>query len=161
MRFLPPLLGLAVGLGVALGMGSCGEDHPLAPSFPLTDTSAVAQATWEKWYKPQKDRIPEKLVTSPGTPWGEYVGSASCAPCHTDEYTRWRKSFHSRTLYDAVDGTVIGPFDGRTLDVHAYDKYTRKPMPAPYIAEVFQRKDADGRVRYYMHLRERTEEEGW
>jgi predicted CXXCH cytochrome family protein len=162
MRFLPPLIGLAVGLGVALGMGSCGEEeHPLTPAAPLTDTSAVAKATWDNWYKPQRDRIPEALVTSPGTPWGDYVGSPACGACHAEEYARWRKSFHSRTLYDAKEGTVLGAFDGRTLDLQAYDKFSRRPMPAPYIAEVFQRKDADGRVRYYMHLRERTEEEGW
>ena len=68
MRHLPPLLGLAVGLGVAFVVGSCGEEHPLAPSVPATDTSAVARATWDGWYKPPKDRIPEALVP--------YFGSA-------------------------------------------------------------------------------------
>jgi predicted CXXCH cytochrome family protein len=121
-------------------------------------------------YKQQKDRIPSDKVHRPGEPWGDYVGSEACGQCHAGEYVKWRKSFHSRTLYDAVEGTVIGDFNAGVLDVpaimdipnHKERRLERIELKgAPYIAEVFTRRDATGRLRYYMSLRERTEAEGW
>lgn len=141
-------------------LSGCGQSpSPVPPTTP-TDTGAVAQATWDAFYKQEKNNIAERFVDNPGTPWGDYVGSKACASCHADEYARWRNSFHSRTFYAAVDGTVLGPFDGRTIDVKAHVGFNRV-VPAPYIAHVLTRKDESGRTRYFMKLRDRTEAEGW
>jgi predicted CXXCH cytochrome family protein len=141
-------------------LAGCGQNpSPVPPTTP-SDTGAVAQAQYDAFYKQEKDNIAERFVDNPGTPWGDYVGSTACASCHADEYARWRKSFHSRTFYAAVDGTILGPFDGRTLDTHAHVGLNRR-VPSPYVAKVYTRKDESGRTRYYMWLRDRTEAEGW
>jgi predicted CXXCH cytochrome family protein len=168
----PPLLALrlaAAALLLALAgapalMGCGGEEAPAPPAPPApppSDTGATAWAKWRTFYVQQKDRIPEALVNNPGEPWGDYVGSRACAPCHADEYARWRKSFHSRTFYQAVEGTIIGDFTPQTLDAPAFDHITRRDMPSPYIAEVFTEKDASGVTRFFMRMRERTVAEGW
>jgi predicted CXXCH cytochrome family protein len=161
-----PRLALLLLVLAAAGLGTgCGDSpDPAPPPGPppaATDTGDTAWKVWKGFYLQQKDRIPEALVTNPGTPWGDYVGSRACAPCHADEFARWRKSFHSRTFYAAVDGTVIGAFDSRTIDSPTLDPVTRKDGPSPYIARVFSEVGADGRLHYYMFLRERTEAEGW
>lgn len=159
---LPPGPVLALALAAGALLVACGDESaPLLPALPPSDTSVVAQATWDGFYKQQKDRIPEPLVTNPGTPWGSYLGSRSCAGCHAEEFTRWRKSFHSRTLYGAVEGTVLADFSGALIDTDAFDHVTGRPMPAPFIAKAFKETDATGRTRLYMFVRERTEEEGW
>ncbi len=156
------LLVVLSALGLTQVVVGCGEDPPgTTPPVALVPDGENALAVWSGFYKQQKDRIPERLVTNPGAPHGEYVGSRACADCHADEYLRWRKSFHSRTLYDAVQGTVIGDFGAGVIDTTAFDQATGKQIPAPYVAEVAVRQDAAGRTRYTMHVRNRTEAEGW
>lgn len=156
---------LLLGTLLAGWLAGCGEREgarpPAAPAAPASDTGEVALRTWQGFYQQQKDRIPEPLVNNPGEPWGDYLGSRACAPCHADEFRRWRQSFHSRTFYSAVQGTVLAPFDGREIDAPALDRVTRREIPSPYIARVSTEVDAAGHTRFYMHLRERTEAEGW
>jgi predicted CXXCH cytochrome family protein len=85
---------------------SCGEGAKKGPS----DTKATAHEAWKRFYRPPTDRIPRAAVTNPGDPWGDYVGSQACAPCHAKAYDEWRDSYHSKTLYDAVPETVFGDF---------------------------------------------------
>ena len=40
-----------------------------------------------------------------------FVGSAACADCHADEYTRWLGSHHDDAMKPANDDTVLGDFD--------------------------------------------------
>jgi predicted CXXCH cytochrome family protein len=151
---------LAAAVLVVAAAG-CGESENPAPVQPQRGTAEVAQATWDAFYKQQKDRIPEPLVTNPGTPWGDYVGSEACKSCHRSEFEKWRRSFHSRTLYAAADGTVMGDFSPQVIDAVAFDHRTGTEMPAPYVGEVFTEAGQDGRTRYFMRLRDRTEAEGW
>ncbi len=97
-----------MALLLALGVGGCGDGDEAGP-LPTGETARRAAAAF---YHPPPDRIPHELATNPGTPWGDYLGSRSCAPCHEKAYAGWRDSFHSRTLYDAVPRTVFGDFTG-------------------------------------------------
>jgi predicted CXXCH cytochrome family protein len=45
-----------------------------------------------------------------------YVGSARCAPCHTPEAERWRRSHHARALAPAAPGAVSGDFDDASFE---------------------------------------------
>jgi len=40
-----------------------------------------------------------------------FVGSASCAKCHSGEYAAWKTSQHSLAMQDARPGAVLGRFD--------------------------------------------------
>lgn len=144
-----PVRALAVAALLAaagLAFFACGErgDGPgKAPPAPAaTDTGATARAAFAAFFRPNPDRIPHELATNPGTPWGDYVGSKACKPCHEKAYAGWRDSFHSRTLYDVVPGTVFGDFSGRagTYDDPRYNLSVR-----PFTK--------DG--RYFMEIRER------
>lgn len=47
-----------------------------------------------------------------------FVGSQSCAHCHAPEHARWSSSQHAAAMAEATDVTVIGQFDGRSLEHH-------------------------------------------
>jgi predicted CXXCH cytochrome family protein len=110
---------VAAGLGVALLVAggaaawvlSQGDDTPAGPP----STGVVAQRTWEGFYRPDPDRIPSAHATRPGRPWGDFLGSEACRECHAKEFSGWRDSFHSRTLYDAEPRTLIGDFSGKVV----------------------------------------------
>jgi Flp pilus assembly protein TadD len=55
-------------------------------------------------------------ATSPaivsGQPAPAFIGSASCAQCHRDEFTRWQGSQHAVAMQVASDKTVLGDFNG-------------------------------------------------
>ena len=78
----------------------------------------IAIATWFVWSgtdrpaEPQAAAVPEP-ATVPADP--AFVGSASCAPCHADEYARWRASQHAVAMQVADETTVLGNFDGARL----------------------------------------------
>lgn len=99
------LAGSILAAGAVVVASACGDRKPKA-----SDTGATARRVWAAMYRPATDRVPEELATNPGTPWGDWVGSQACRECHEAEFRGWRKSFHSRTLYDAVPGTVFGDF---------------------------------------------------
>ncbi|HEX7087371.1 MAG TPA: multiheme c-type cytochrome [Vicinamibacterales bacterium] len=40
-----------------------------------------------------------------------YVGSSTCASCHTREYDAWKTSHHSLAMQPAEPGRVLGDFD--------------------------------------------------
>ena len=131
--WIPAVLTLAVAGGfLAAGCGDeggkrAGSAAPQAPAAPLTDTKATALAAFQAFFRPTTDRIPHELATNPGQPWGDYVGSRACAPCHREDYEGWRDSFHSRTLYDVADKTVFGDFSGATTFQEAPFKWKFKP----------------------------------
>jgi predicted CXXCH cytochrome family protein len=136
------LLIFAAAAALALGLPSCGDTNPVAPT--PTDTAATARRVADSFYVPLPDRIPSRLATNPGTPWGDYLGSGACKRCHVEEYEKWRQSFHSRTLYDAVEGTVFGDFSG--------DKVFEDPR-FPFVVEPFKTVDpATGKTRFFMKM---------
>lgn len=47
-----------------------------------------------------------------------FVGSQSCARCHAAEHARWSGSQHAAAMSEATDVTVLGQFDGRSLEHH-------------------------------------------
>jgi predicted CXXCH cytochrome family protein len=47
---------------------------------------------------------------------GEYVGAGVCAGCHETVYQAWRGSHHDRAMTEAREDTVLGNFDGASVD---------------------------------------------
>lgn len=131
-------------LTAALGLAACGE----RTSSEHGETARIALETHAGIPVPDPQRVSPDDIENPGTPWGDYVGSAACQPCHEDLYKRWRGSFHSRTLYAANDRTVIGDFSGETE--HASPE-------SPFVVRPSSRVDATGKRRYYMEIRPNPE----
>jgi predicted CXXCH cytochrome family protein len=148
------ILLLAVFVSVlagALALGACGERRRgLSPD--ASDTAARAWKVAASFFRPDPEMIPSELATNPGSPHGEYLGSLSCKECHEEEYRKWRGSFHSRTLYHAVDGTVFGDFKtGKVYD----DGST------PFLVRPYETVDAaTGRKRYWMEIQVRPFSQG-
>ena len=49
---------------------------------------------------------------------GGMRASGSCIGCHPGQYASWHQSFHRTMTQPADPGTVVAPFDGRTLRAH-------------------------------------------
>ncbi len=49
-------------------------------------------------------------------PAATYVGGAACAGCHAAETALWKDSHHARAMQKAAAATILGDFDGATLD---------------------------------------------
>ncbi len=129
---------------------SCGEEA--SPPAPLSDTAARARAVFASFHVPDPERIPSRLATNPGEPWGKFVGSEACKRCHEEDYDQWRGSFHSRTLYDATGDTVFGDFSG----TKAFDASEKEWIVKPHSAA----DPKTGLTRFYMDIRVRTVLEG-
>ena len=118
--WIPVVLAAAVAGGfltVALrreGRPGRGPAAAPAPGAPRSDTGATALAGRRGVLPADREPHPPRAGDQPGQPWGDYVGSRACAPCHRDDYEGWRDSFHSRTLYDVAERTVFGDFSGAT-----------------------------------------------
>ena len=56
---------------------------------------------------PDPDPPPEPAATSGPA---EFVGSDSCATCHTSEFIRWQGSHHQLAMQHATPDTVLGDF---------------------------------------------------
>ena len=46
-----------------------------------------------------------------------YVGSSQCRPCHSEEHASWHRSFHRTMTQPATAESVVGAFDGQTVEV--------------------------------------------
>ena len=44
-----------------------------------------------------------------------YVGSNSCKECHNDQFRKWEKSHHFRSMNEATDEFVIGDFNNKSI----------------------------------------------
>ncbi len=146
------LLVVVIATGVAFLWANRGGQEQPEPTEPETDTAARAAEVFAGYYRPDPERIPSRLATNPGKPWGDYVGSGACKRCHEEDYDKWRSSFHSRTLYDAVAETVFGDFSGQvTFDDPEYQ----------WIVEPSSRVDGEtGRKRFFLEIRRRGFAEG-
>ncbi len=49
-----------------------------------------------------------------------FAGSGACARCHPDHHESWARTHHRRMTQEATETTVLGAFDGRTLDYGGY-----------------------------------------
>ena len=47
-----------------------------------------------------------------------FVGAAACAGCHADETLNWTISHHAQAMQKATPETVLGEFNGVSLDHH-------------------------------------------
>jgi len=46
-----------------------------------------------------------------------YVGSAQCSACHAEEHSAWHRSYHRTMTQPAMAETVLGRFEGQTIEV--------------------------------------------
>jgi len=46
----------------------------------------------------------------------EYVGAGVCADCHKGQVDLWRSSHHAQAMREATEATVLGDFNGATLE---------------------------------------------
>lgn len=47
-----------------------------------------------------------------------FVGAAACAGCHADQTQSWAGSHHAQAMQKATPATVLGDFNGASLDHH-------------------------------------------
>lgn len=50
-----------------------------------------------------------------------YVGSAQCSACHAEEHSAWHRSYHRTMTQPAMAETVLGRFEGQTIEVGGLD----------------------------------------
>ena len=169
MRVSLPYLTFLVLLGVGVAFvnfrkGERSKPSPMPPS--RSDTAATAARVAAGFDVPHPNRIPSDKTNNTGEPWGKYVGSAACARCHQEDYAKWRKSFHSKTLYDADEHSVFGDFTkrydpkrNRALSDHEDPRQTR--IRFAFDVQPFTRSDElTGQKRYYMRVAWRDAAEG-
>ena len=160
-RIVFPLLVLAVALAVGLVWAGRRPDGP-------SDTAATAWRVARGFDVPPRDRVPHDRTHNPGRPWGDYVGSATCAECHADEHTAWKHSFHSKTLYEANEATVFGDFSGEAEyepDVRpsgaTYDEEADRRLRQAFVVQPFSTVDEQtGARRFFVRLAWRRPEDG-
>jgi Flp pilus assembly protein TadD/Zn finger protein HypA/HybF involved in hydrogenase expression len=91
--------------------------------------------------------LPLWLVSCGGEPQlGEeprYVGSQSCAACHETEQQLHRGSHHDLAMQEVSASTVLGAFDGRSLE-HYGVSYRFYQQDGAYLVDA---EDAAGRLR--------------
>ena len=51
----------------------------------------------------------------------EYVGSGECRRCHDDHHESWSRTFHRTMTQEAGEESVLGAFDGRSLQYGGID----------------------------------------
>jgi hypothetical protein len=61
-------------------------------------------------------RASSELATPIDRHGAAFAGSGACARCHPDHHASWSRTHHRRMTQTATDDTVLGAFDGRTLD---------------------------------------------
>ena len=59
-----------------------------------------------------REPAPTTAVAGPA----EFVGSDSCASCHTTQYQDWRGSHHELAMQVADQASVLGDFSGAEFD---------------------------------------------
>src|SRR5262245_13245454 len=74
-----------------------------------------------------------------------FVGSASCAACHTTEAQMWQGSQHASAMQAARSGTVLAPFAGERVSVGGATTTFRREGTT-YVANA---PGPDGRSRDY------------
>ena len=82
---------LAAGLVVLIGYRFLADADPPAPPPAVTGDTAP--------------RVEREAVTG-------FVGSATCAECHEDEFERWAPSGHAISIAPFSDDVAARPFDG-------------------------------------------------
>lgn len=87
-------------LALALGLVACG---------PQPEERSAAQVS----PAPKVDPAP---ATHAAPPDASYVGVRACAECHADEARRWAGSHHDLALQEPAPSTVLGDFDGPTVE---------------------------------------------
>lgn len=95
---MEPMRALAlVVLAFAALLAACKKAAPVLPDEPVS-------------VPPVPDVVPPALAAA------DYLGADACAECHRAEYDAWRRSPHGRAMAVASPDTVLGGFDGGSLE---------------------------------------------
>lgn len=68
---------------------------------------------WLAWRTLGSERAP---AGAPLDAPAQFMGSSTCAACHSQQYADWESSHHSLAMQEAGEGTVLGDFGGATFD---------------------------------------------
>jgi tetratricopeptide (TPR) repeat protein len=61
------------------------------------------------------------LLTGPIADGAEFVGSSTCAACHTSEFEDWQSSDHAKSMAQANQNNVLGDFSDISVSFHGID----------------------------------------
>jgi Cytochrome c552 len=97
-----------VAIGVTLNQEQAGVPvvTPPIPSASAAPSSSGASAPEARRGDPTYSNIHQY----------DYVGPMACRGCHAQIYALWQSHPHARMNANANAGTVVGAFDGRTLE---------------------------------------------
>jgi hypothetical protein len=89
---------------------------------------------WRSWAEPDapphvaKPSFPGGASTPSNITPGDYVGPEACSDCHEDNYRSWLGHPHRRMNQLATEATVIGDFDGRSVEADGVTaRFARAP----------------------------------
>lgn len=89
-------LAVAAGAGLVIALGAVG------------------------WWRSENNRNASEAELVAAVPRqvteGSFVSSASCRECHAQQYESWHASFHRQMAQVARPDTVLGPFDGSSIE---------------------------------------------
>lgn len=113
-------------------------------------TLAVLVATGGCWRAREEKAVDAAAATELETPpipayfpaelaVEDYLGAASCAPCHAREFAAWKSSPHGRGMAETSTRSVLGLFDGRAVPIPG-----GTATPFREAGEYWMRFDSDG-----------------
>jgi hypothetical protein len=93
-----------------------GERHRIALATALCCVAAAVPITAfaAPWAWVPEEEVLGRPIEMPGD---GYVTSRACRACHPREYATWRASYHSTMTQRASPTSVLGDFDGVTLEL--------------------------------------------
>lgn len=97
--------------------------------------AALALSGW------QVERALASLEAEVDRHGGEIAGSGACVRCHPDHHASWARTHHRRMTQAATAQTVLGAFDGRTLDYGGYRARMDRTDDGRFLVEVTSERD--------------------
>ncbi len=95
---------MVLGLTVRSAALTAGTDPSIVSQVAVASPSPSPYLEW------LRQQLPRPRFDS------GYVGSESCRQCHADEFGSWHRSYHRTMTQPATADSVIGRFDGSTVD---------------------------------------------
>jgi hypothetical protein len=98
-----------IAMVLVLVIGSTAQAGGAETSTTSAD-SQVAAASPSPYLEWLRQQLPRPRFEA------GYVGSESCRQCHGEEFGSWHRSYHRTMTQPATADSVIGRFDGSTVD---------------------------------------------
>jgi len=89
-------------------------------SFALAALAAAALLGW------RAHTTEHDLATARDLHGAAYAGSDACRRCHEEHHASWHRTYHRTMTREATPETVLGDFDGRTLEYFGWRAEMRR-----------------------------------